>query len=150
MKAFYEARDGKVFNDKYDCLEYETKLIIKEKFKMYDIHGNITNDYDAATKIDLLEDLTSEEHDILSSSYRFDYLEDIDEKGFYIWSSVHETWLKNGEFPKKQFEVECNITKYITVTAEDEDEAERIVQNMDFDDIFDDKEFEIYDVEEVE
>ena len=148
MEAFYKARDGEIFTYYDECCRYEADLIIKEKFKMYDIYGNITKDYICAGKIDVLEDLSMEESRVLINGY--DYLEDIDEKGFYIWDGDYERWLKNGEIPKRKFEVECNITRYVTVIAEDEDEAEEIVLKMDFDDVFADKEFEIYDIEEVE
>ena len=149
METFYKARDGEIFTDYDECYRYEADLIIKEKFKMYDMNGNITKDYLRAVKIDVLEDLSMEESRILNG---YDYSEGIDEKGFYIWDENHEMWLKNGEFPKRKFEVECSIGRYttVTVTAKDKREAERLVQNMDFDDVFADKEFDIFDVEEVE
>lgn len=91
MKIIYVANDGKYFDDKYDCEEYEWKLDRKGMDKglhMYDIEGNELTDY-------LVEDTYNNVVTIaIDDANALEYIQDVAKyTGFCEYNSIDKCGL---------------------------------------------------------
>lgn len=87
---YWEAKDGKRFENRDDCEDYEVKLIENE-ITYYNHKGELTKDFNNAFTVVLSTELSKEDYLLLNEYY---YWTIPNEPGKYVWDEKTEDWVK--------------------------------------------------------
>lgn len=88
--TIYVSEDGKIFNDEFDCLEYEISYKInKSTISMYDKSNNPLRDFtshETWNKVETVKIISDYDVEVIKEIYEFTgFYDNINKKGTWRW-----------------------------------------------------------------